>query len=682
MGVMKRLFTCLLLLILILPVLAQTKRERYVDSLKSILSVSTPEENLDHYARLAEQYRNMSLDSADKYAHIGEELAYELKNDEKLIQFYDLLGQVHHLRGQYLISTKYFNDGLEKAIQSENTKMTTFLKNSVGISLMTVGANDRALALFRDASEGFAEMGKQQPQVSALLNIGTIHVREDKNDLAIKAYKDALKISEEIDKKRMISRCLISLGKIYADIDIYDSAKVYYERSLALALEKSYTTQIVSSFNALARIEVEEGNYETASLYHTQALAVTDPEKNLYLIQYIKEGQGDLERARNNSVKALKYYTESIRMAETLKSDSRLMEMHEKLSAYYKEIGNSAKALEHFEAYFSIKQKFLEDENNRRAEEMEAKHLLDQREKQIEDLEKEREARRMANYGLIMLIIMALILLAALYNRYLIKKRSSKALEEYNQKIKLQNNLLENQRQALDEQNVRLKRANGDLEQFVYIASHDLREPLRTINSYIGLLKMRYEKQLDNHAHDFIDFAMEGVERLNELLIDLLEYSRIGHSGVHHVAVDLNKVLRKVLHGLDKQIKDTEAQIHIPNLPTIPGFELELHLLFQNIISNAIKFSKEGQKPEINIKAKREDGSWIISMADNGIGMDQTYHEKVFAIFQRLNVREKYAGTGIGLAICKRIVENHKGQIWFESEKGEGTTFFIKLPAY
>ncbi|MCB0846086.1 MAG: tetratricopeptide repeat protein [Bacteroidetes bacterium] len=678
---MKRLSTCLLLLIHLLPVLAQTKRERYVDSLKLALIQSTPTENLEQYARLAEQYRNMSLDSADKYAHLGEELAYRLKNDEKLIQFYDLLGQIHHLKGQYLISTKYFNDGLEKAIQSENTKMTVFLKNSVGISLMTVGANQRALALFQDAQKGFAEMEMVQPEVSALLNMGVIYVKEKDTDRAISVYRQALEKSREIDKQRLVNRALTKLGNIFEELEIYDSATVYYQNALGVALESAYQTQIITNYNDLAGLETLKGNYEQAAVLYQLALETTDPQKDLSLIQYIKEGQGNLARARRNSAEAIRLYLESLSIAQSLRSDSRVMEMHKKLSEYYKEIGNPSQALFHFEGYNELKEQFLADENNRRVDEMEARHLLDQKEKQIHELENEKEARRMVNYGLGMIVFLVLMVLLVLYNRYRIKKRTSKALEEYNQKIKLQNKLLENQRSALDEQNEKLRRANSDLEQFVYIASHDLREPLRTINSYIGLLKMRYRDKLDSPAHDFIDFASEGVERLDSLLIDLLEYSRIGHTGVHHVAVNLNQVLQKVLHGLDKQIEETGTTITLPELPTLPGFATELLILFQNIISNAIKFGKSDTNPKIIINSKKEDGFWIISIQDNGIGMDQIYHEKVFAIFQRLNVREKYTGTGIGLAICKRIVENHKGEIWFESKLDKGTTFFIKLPA-
>jgi signal transduction histidine kinase len=682
LSLMKRLFTHLLLLIHLLPVLAQTKRERYVDSLKLALTYSTEEDNLEHYARLTEQYRNMSLDSANKYAHLGEELAYRLKNDEKLIQFYDLLGQIHHLKGQYLISTKYFNDGLEKAIQTENTKMTVFLKNSVGISLMTVGSNRRALALFEDARDGFAEMGKMQPEISSLLNMGSIYVKEKEIDLAIKMYQEALTKARKIDKKRLINRSLSSLGSIYENQELYDSAANYYQQALALALENSYKRQTVANYNSLASVATKRKNYAEAATLYTLALDATDPQKDLYLIQYVKEGQGNLARAQQNNREAIKLYLESLSIAQSLGSSSRIMELHEMLAGFYKEIGNSEQALYHFEGYNELKEQFLADENNRRVDEMETRHMLDQKEKQIFQLEKERESRRLLNYGLGMIIFLVLAVLFVLYNRYRIKQRTSKALQEYNQKIKLQNKLLENQRGALDEQNAKLRRANSDLEQFVYIASHDLREPLRTINSYIGLLKLRYKDKLDGAAVDFIDFASEGVERLNSLLIDLLEYSRIGHAGIHHVAVDLNQVLKKVLHGLGKQIEESNARIEVPELPTLPGFEAELFLLFQNIISNAIKFSKEEAQPKVVIQSKREDGAWLISIADNGIGMDQIYHEKVFAIFQRLNVREKYSGTGIGLAICKRIIENHKGEIWFESELNQGTTFYLKLPAF
>ena len=224
-----------------------------------------------------------------------------------------------------------------------------------------------------------------------------------------------------------------------------------------------------------------------------------------------------------------------------------------------------------------------------------------------------------------------------------------------------------------------LEQSNKDLQQFAYVASHDLREPLRMITSFLQLLERRYKNKLDKDANEFIEFAVNGAKRLDYMINDLLEYSRVANRKREFNNVDVNKVLEQTILNLKAAIDDNSAEITYDPLPTLLGDEQLMILLFQNLISNSIKYHRE-EIPKINISAIKESNQYLFTVKDNGIGMSPKHLEKIFTIFQRLHTKDEYEGTGIGLAIVQKIVHQHAGEIWAESELGKGTTFYFNIP--
>ncbi len=224
-----------------------------------------------------------------------------------------------------------------------------------------------------------------------------------------------------------------------------------------------------------------------------------------------------------------------------------------------------------------------------------------------------------------------------------------------------------------------LQRSNEDLRQFAYVASHDLQEPLRMVSSYTQLLSERYRDQLDEKANKFIHYAVDGAVRMQALIQDLLVFSRVDTRGADLKTVDAHGALGKAIANLKTVIEENDALVTTGDLPCVMADEIQLAQVFQNLISNGIKFRRK-VPPRISVSAHRKDQCWLFSVKDNGIGIESKYKNKIFIIFQRLHTRSEYPGTGIGLALCKRIIERHNGTIWFESDLERGTIFFFTLP--
>ena len=257
-------------------------------------------------------------------------------------------------------------------------------------------------------------------------------------------------------------------------------------------------------------------------------------------------------------------------------------------------------------------------------------------------------------------------------------------VESMRRRILAELEVVNDARARLEEQTVDLQRSNAELEQFAYVASHDLQEPLRKVASFTGMLQHRYQGQLDERADQYIEFAVDGAKRMQVLINDLLAFSRVGRVGAEQALVEFDDVAADAVKNLGAAIEESGARVDIqPGLPVVRGDRSLLSALLQNLIGNAIKFCAEGTTPEVKVRAVRGESDYVFTVSDNGIGIAPRYADRIFVIFQRLHPKEDFSGTGIGLAMCRKIVEFHGGHIWLdgeESAEASGATFHFTLP--
>ncbi|WP_310908060.1 ATP-binding protein [Natrinema sp. 1APR25-10V2] len=233
--------------------------------------------------------------------------------------------------------------------------------------------------------------------------------------------------------------------------------------------------------------------------------------------------------------------------------------------------------------------------------------------------------------------------------------------------------------EQLEETVTQLQQSNDRLKQFAYAASHDLQEPLRMVSSYLQLLENQYKDDLDEDAQEYIDFAVNGADRMRAMVDDLLAFSRVEQADGEFESVECDALLERVMNDIQVQIEEANAEITVQSLPTVVSDRSQLEQLFSNLVSNAIKYRGD-DPPEIDIRVEERANYWEFSVVDNGIGIDPDKTDRIFEVFKRLHHEDEYPGTGIGLSLCQKIVENHGGEIWVDSEPGEGSTFFVTLP--
>ncbi len=574
------------------------------------------------------------LDIALDYAKEALDLIDDESDEELQAEVYNQLSQVYIKKQEYSKILDYSEKVLQISRRTENVEKELSALNNIAIYYGVKADYKTAMQYFLDALDKSKSIGYRYHIANSLINIATIYASLFNYKEAIDRYQTVLK--DYKDSLESYTQVIIynNLGNIYYHDDQPERAKANFEKAYELAVQTNYKEMMAHSLAQKSRSEAALSNYEVA---YEQALAA----------QELFEGLGEVNGRQINLInlgnilyhkkevdQAVKYTSQGIVVAKRMKDDISEIRGYQLLANIYQEMKDFEKALKYQVVFSKAQEKFSNVQISRQIVDYEIDRSIKEKQKKIEQLTRENE-------------IQALLL-------------------EQTDKIKRQNQ--------------ELSQVNEELRQYAYVASHDLKEPLRMIGSYTQLIERIYKDQQTEDSQLFFKFVNEGVNRMNNLLDDLLRYATIGNTEAEKRTVKIVDIVEVSIKNLRLSIEESKAVIHYDQLPEVYSINSLLIQLFQNLISNAVKFRNAEAQPEIEIACIEKADLFEFSIKDNGIGIAPEFKKRIFVIFQRLHARTEYEGTGIGLAICQKIVQRLGGKIWVDSESGKGATFYFTLP--
>ena len=544
------------------------------------------------------------------------------------------LSQAYIKKQEYSKSLEMSQDLLAASKKSGDVEKEIIALRNIAVVCGIKSNYKIGMQYFLEAIDKCKAIGYRELFVQLQVNIGTLYAHLYNYPEAIRRYEGVLMEYDGLLEERNKLVVYNNLGNIYLSTHQPETALQYFEKSLFLAEQLGYKSMQAHALAQLSRAKLQLNEVKSAKEDATAAQVLLDELGNINGMQINLLNRGEIYYRENELEQAQKLTLKAIEVAKQVKDDACEIRCYKRLARIFKAKGEYRTALEYEEKYGEIQEAFAKEQYDRQFLDMEIRHAIKEKQKAIEALTKENE-----------------------FQALLLKKSDQIAT-----------------------QNQELIRMNEDLKQFAYVASHDLKEPIRMIGSFTQIIHKKTKNLLEEKDHQYFEFINGGVNRMNELLDGLLKYATVGNQEINMEDVDMNEVIIVSLANLHIRISETEADIRHESLPSVYSNRPLIIQLFQNLISNAIKFTKKDQRPVIKIGCEETATAYTFSVKDNGIGISKDSQRKIFEIFQRLHARDSYEGTGIGLAICQKIVNRLGGTLWVESQPNEGSTFFFSVP--
>jgi signal transduction histidine kinase/tetratricopeptide (TPR) repeat protein len=707
----KLVFLILVLIGLYQPIAANT-----LDSL--LLRVSylglpnqASELSKNYYHIGQEFYYGDSFEEAKKYYSLALEIIEIEKDYESYFSILLGLGKANKRLNNYEKAVENFLEiiGSKHVLPNNHTLANTY--NHLGSIYQSLGEYEKAYQEQLNALH-FHELERDSSGIGRdYYEIGSILYYQKRFDQALEYYGKAYDYFNQIKHQKLIYSSLAAMGSSHHKLGNLAESLDYGTRALDLARTLKYKTGIAYALGNMAQVKLQQNKTAEAKKMLKEALKLKEDLNDPWAII-----GGNLGIVRANLVcqtprKAIPYLDTALDLSLKIKSKTRELETYQEYEKVYRALNDFPKSYSYLKKYTMLKDSVLNEKTVQEMGQTKRRFEMEKKESEIallttknENLEYKKKIQRLQAGIFLSLLLIVLIAFGVNARSLKMQRETNLVLEKQQKKIQTQNKalkvsqtqlrelniLLEQNNKLLEERNEEVKtkndqleNSNEDLKNFAYVASHDLKEPLRMIHSYTSLLKRRYNHLLDESGKEFIFYVTDAVERMDIMLNDLLDYSRIDSRGEANVGVDLKDVMLIVNSNLTNLLEEKNATLIYDQakFPVVKSSFSRMTQLFQNLISNGVKFKGE-EDPVVMVTCKKEAGKIIFSIKDNGIGIALADQKKVFEMFKRLHTRGKYEGTGIGLATCKKIVQKDGGSIWIESVEGEGTTFFFSMPAF
>lgn len=549
-------------------------------------------------------------------------------------EMYQLFSQAYMLQQDYSRSLEMSQALLQVAKTAGDKEKEVVALRNIAVVCGVKSNYKIGMQYFLEALDKCETIGYREMMVQIQINIGTLYAHLYNYEEAIKRYESVLGHHSEVLDPKTKTVVYNNLGNIYLTSDQPETALDFFEKANHLALQHDYpdllaysVAQLGRTKIALNRFEEAKSDAETAHLLFEQLNTVNGKQINLLNLARLAYEDKSCELATKMAMEAAE-------LSKQIKDDTSEIKAYKQLAQIFKKNGMFEQAMAYQERYSNIQEEFAKVQRTRHNLDMEIRHAIREQQKEIEILTKENE---------------------------------------------YQSQLLQ-QGEQITRQNDELLRANEDLRQFAYIASHDLKEPLRMIGSFTQVIQKIANPHLTEQDQEYFKYVNDGVTRMNSLLDGLLRYSVVNQTQEEITEVELNDVMNICMANLKIRIIETDAVIERGHLPSLKGIQQLFVQLFQNLLANAIKFVRPGTNPYIKITSEETAEVYIINVTDNGIGISEENQAKIFEIFKRLHHQSEYEGTGIGLAICQKIAKRLGGTITVKSELGNGATFSLILP--
>ncbi|MFK7773387.1 MAG: ATP-binding protein [Saprospiraceae bacterium] len=675
-----------------IPLIFANKLDSLENVLKSKIISSDSKEQLDAYIELGKaNLNNNQPGKALKYFLEAETLSIELNENKLKYEIQYQIGLSYSYSYKYeeaiLVLTK-----LIQKISGDGGKPMGDACYRLAKAYQVIGNNELAFEYHFKALQIREELKDQKGIAYSFYHIGGIHFYQLNYHKAIEYYEQCLTVAEEISHKTLKISSLCAIGGAYSRMKQRELSLEYnlkaYELSIALEGQPqlSYITfNLGDNYQTL-------GNYNKALEYFVQAHEQNIKKNDQWGQISSTKKIGEIYIAKGNQKKGLDYLRESLVLAQKLGARPIMLDVYKSLAANLDNVGEFEEANKYYRNFSALKDSLRNEATLQKMSDTKMQYEITKKEKDI--LRRDAELQNTYRNFLIVGLLALMVILWQLHSKYKNQTEHNKVQTEKNYQIQQQNmelekahltqietnQLLKEQNEQSLIQNKKLERKNDELQRFAYIASHDLKEPLRNIGSFATLLKRRFKGQLGTDADDYIDFITTNVSRMYDLLHEVLMYSKLENEEIYEESVSLNEVVETVIETLKGKIMEHNVDIIVANLPEVKGHKSHLNQLFQNLISNSIKYTNQDNPiVEIGCKKDFQGNDLVYFVKDNGIGIDMEFKERVFEIFKRLHGKDEYEGTGVGLAICKKIVNQNNGDIWVESEVGEGATFYFTL---